>query len=315
MIDAEQLRKALLEQLQALRDCGVTHLPRQDWKSLLATPAAEQSPPGSPQLLVETTSSRDHTLRDQTLRDQTVSRGPVNPGASTAAAANAPARSAVAGSRAATTASGFGGSSPAGQPDLSPYAAGIDAAQRPAALQVLQSEVAACRCCPELVRNRRQTVFGVGNPQARLCFLGEAPGQEEDAQGEPFVGAAGQLLDKIITACKLSREEVFILNTVKCRPPMNRTPSDLEIQNCWHFAHRQLEIIQPEFICCLGSVAAKSLLQTSKPIAQLRGTFHQYRSSRVLVTYHPAYLLRTPSAKRHVWDDMKLLMRELGVEL
>ncbi|MFN9881406.1 MAG: hypothetical protein ACK557_23285, partial [Planctomycetota bacterium] len=184
MIDAEQLRKALLEQLQALRDCGVTHLPRQDWKSLLATPAAEQSPPGSPQLLVETTSSRDQTLRDQTLRDQTVSRGPVNPGASTAAAANAPARSAVAGSRAATTASGFGGSSPAGQPDLSPYAAGIDAAQRPAALQVLQSEVAACRCCPELVRTRRQTVFGVGNPQARLCFLGEAPGQEEDVQGE-----------------------------------------------------------------------------------------------------------------------------------
>jgi DNA polymerase len=145
--------------------------------------------------------------------------------------------------------------------------------------------------------------------------LGEAPGQEEDAQGEPFVGAAGQLLDKIITACKLTREEVFILNTIKCRPPMNRTPSDIEVQNCWQFAHRQLEIIQPEFICCLGSVAAKSLLQTGKSISQLRGVFHQYRGSRVMVTYHPAYLLRTPSAKRHVWDDMKMLMRELGVEL
>jgi DNA polymerase len=96
---------------------------------------------------------------------------------------------------------------------------------------------------------------------------------------------------------------------------MNRTPSDIEVQNCWQFAHRQLEIIQPEFICCLGSVAAKSLLQTGKSISQLRGVFHQYRGSRVMVTYHPAYLLRTPSAKRHVWDDMKMLMRELGVEL
>lgn len=296
MIDPEQLRKALLEHLQSLRASGVTHLPAQDWSSLLATPAPALS-----------------NLRPASA---TVAENPPLPG-------RTPYRPATTDGPTPTLPppqQAPSGSPPTGrnlltQPDLSPYGLQLALAERPAALEVLQAEVAACRCCPELVCNRRQTVFGVGAPQARLCFLGEAPGQEEDAQGEPFVGAAGQLLDKIISACKLSRAEVYILNTVKCRPPMNRTPSDGEVQNCWHFAHQQLEIIQPEFICCLGSVAAKSLLQTGKSIAQLRGTFHLYRGSRVIVTYHPAYLLRTPSAKRHVWDDMKLLMRELGVEL
>jgi DNA polymerase len=148
-----------------------------------------------------------------------------------------------------------------------------------------------------------------------LVFLGEAPGADEDRQGEPFVGAAGQLLNKIIAACKMSRSDVYILNTIKCRPPGNRNPNAEELANCWSYTERQLEILRPEFICCLGLIATKQLLKIDQPLGRLRQRFHQYRDSRVLVTYHPAYLLRTESAKKHVWEDMKLLMQEMDVEL
>lgn len=187
--------------------------------------------------------------------------------------------------------------------------------QRQATLDVLQNEISQCTKCDDLARLRTQTVFGVGSPNARLVFVGEAPGADEDRIGEPFVGEAGKLLDKILTACKLQRENIFILNTIKCHPPGNRNPSPTELSNCWGYAERQLEIIQPEFICCLGSVAARTLLKTTQSLGKLRKQFHSYRGSRVLVTYHPAYLLRTPSAKRHVWEDMKMLMKEMGVEL
>ncbi len=186
---------------------------------------------------------------------------------------------------------------------------------RGAALEIVNQQVRDCTRCAELCAKRTQTVFGVGDPHARLCFFGEAPGADEDRLGEPFVGKAGQLLDRIIGACTLKREEVYILNTVKCRPPGNRNPSDDEIYNCWEYAEKQLDIIQPEFIVCLGSVAARTLLQTKQSIGRLRQTLHQYKNSRVAVTYHPAYLLRNPSAKRNVWDDMKMVMREMGVEL
>ncbi|MEZ6095604.1 MAG: uracil-DNA glycosylase [Pirellulaceae bacterium] len=184
---------------------------------------------------------------------------------------------------------------------------------RATALSILSEEVAACTKCDILAKSRQQTVFGVGNPNARLCFYGEAPGADEDRQGEPFVGAAGQLLDRIMAACKLSRDDVYIMNTIKCRPPNNRNPNDQEQANCWSFAERQLEIIQPEFICCLGRIAAQSLLRTDLSIGRLRGEFHRYRSSRVIVTYHPAYLLRTPAAKKQTWDDMQMLMKEMGI--
>ncbi len=187
--------------------------------------------------------------------------------------------------------------------------------ERPGALHVISNEVSACRKCPELANSRTQTVFGVGNPSARLCLVGEAPGADEDRLGEPFVGAAGQLLDRILKACKLSREDIYILNVIKCRPPRNRTPVDDEVSNCWGFAHRQLEIIQPEFICCLGAIAARAVLQNRSSISRLRGSFHKYRSSQVVVTYHPAYLLRTPTAKQQTWEDMKMLMQAMGVEL
>jgi len=184
--------------------------------------------------------------------------------------------------------------------------------QPPASLALLQDEVAACTLCQELASSRAQTVFGVGNPGARLCFLGEAPGADEDRQGEPFVGRAGQLLNKILGACQLSRADVYILNVLKCRPPGNRNPSPEESQNCRHFLDRQLQLIRPEFICCLGAVAAQNLLATTSAIGRLRGKLHDYRGMRVVCTYHPAYLLRNPAAKKHTWDDMKLLMRAMG---
>jgi DNA polymerase len=158
-------------------------------------------------------------------------------------------------------------------------------------------------------------VFGVGNPNARLLFFGEAPGADEDRLGEPFVGRAGQLLTKIIEACTLRREDVYIMNVLKCRPPGNRNPTSEEAANCRPFFERQLEIIQPEYIVCLGSIAATTLLDTNASIGRLRGQFHDYRGIPVLATYHPAYLLRNPSAKKLVWEDMKMLMKAMGLQL
>jgi DNA polymerase len=166
-----------------------------------------------------------------------------------------------------------------------------------------------------LVASRTQTVFGVGDPLAKVCFFGEAPGADEDAAGEPFVGRAGQLLNKIIEAITLKRENVYILNVLKCRPPGNRPPADDEIANCRGYFERQLEIIRPQYIVCLGATAAKALLQTPWSIGRLRGKFHDYQGSKVLATYHPAYLLRNPAAKADVWDDMKLLMHDMGIEV
>lgn len=183
------------------------------------------------------------------------------------------------------------------------------------ALDSLAREVAACTRCAELAATRTQTVFGVGDAHARLCFLGEAPGADEDRQGEPFVGRAGQLLDNIIHACRLRRADVYILNVLKCRPPGNRNPQPAEADHCRPFLDAQLALIRPEFICCLGSIAAQNLLSTTQPIGRLRGTFHRYGDIQVVCTYHPAYLLRNPAAKKQVWDDMKMLMRAMGVEL
>lgn len=187
--------------------------------------------------------------------------------------------------------------------------------ERNAALDVIRAKVKDCTRCHELCTTRTQTVFGVGNPMTRLVFLGEAPGADEDKQGEPFVGRAGQLLDKIIEACTLKREQIYILNVLKCRPPGNRNPEPDEAANCREFLEGQLDVIRPEFICCLGSVAARNLLQTETPISRLRGKLQSWRGMQVMCTYHPAYLLRNPAAKRDVWEDMKTLMRAMGVEL
>ena len=182
-------------------------------------------------------------------------------------------------------------------------------------LEVLAQEVAACTRCAELASTRTQTVFGVGDPKARLVFLGEAPGADEDRLGEPFVGRAGQLLTKIIEACKMKREEVYIMNVLKCRPPGNRNPQPEESHNCSGFRSRQLELVNPELICCLGAVAAQAFLNTTETIGRLRGRVHLHEGRKAVCTYHPAYLLRNPSAKKDTWEDMKMLLREMGVEV
>ncbi|HZL90377.1 MAG TPA: uracil-DNA glycosylase [Pirellulaceae bacterium] len=195
-----------------------------------------------------------------------------------------------------------------------PYPAPLPTiADRQTALEEQRCQVAACQLCPVLVRNRSKTVYGVGTAAPRVAFFGEAPGADEDRQGEPFIGRAGQLLTKIIEACGWQRSDVYIMNTLKCRPPDNRTPAPDELANCRPFWERQLEILQPEFIVCAGGVAAQALLETTESVGKLRGRFHKYRGSTVLVTYHPSYLLRNPDAKKYVWDDMKKLLKEMGL--
>jgi DNA polymerase len=186
--------------------------------------------------------------------------------------------------------------------------------ERRQALTVLAEQVAGCTRCAPLAATRTQTVFGDGQAGAELCFIGEAPGADEDAQGLPFVGAAGQLLNRIIAACGLKREEVYICNILRCRPPGNRTPSAEEAANCREYLDRQLELVQPKFICALGGCAAQNLLNTTAPLGKLRGRFHNYRGIPVLVTYHPAFLLphRSPGKKKDVWEDMKMLMARMG---
>jgi uracil-DNA glycosylase family 4 len=189
-----------------------------------------------------------------------------------------------------------------------------DREQRRHELAVLAERVSACQRCTELVVSRSRTVFGVGPIDAELCFVGEAPGATEDQRGEPFVGEAGQLLDRIIAACGMKREEVYICNIVRCRPPGNRLPTVLEAGNCREYLERQLELVRPKFICALGSCAAQNLLGTSQSIGKLRGRFHDYKGIPVMCTYHPAFLLpgRSPHKKRDVWEDMKKLLERMG---
>jgi uracil-DNA glycosylase family 4 len=172
-----------------------------------------------------------------------------------------------------------------------------------------------CARCKLHTLGRRQIVFGVGNPEADLMFVGEAPGADEDIQGEPFVGRAGQLLTKIIAAIGLSREDVYIANVIKCRPPQNRNPEPDEVDTCEPFLFRQIDAIQPKVIVALGSFAARALLRTQDPISRLRGRVFEYRGSKLIPTFHPAYLLRNPSSKKEVWDDMKLVRTLLNSQV
>jgi uracil-DNA glycosylase len=183
----------------------------------------------------------------------------------------------------------------------------------PESLEAIREDIGDCQRC-KLCRSRTQIVFGAGSPRARLMFIGEGPGQDEDRVGEPFVGAAGQLLTRIIAAIKLQREQVYIANVVKCRPPENRVPEPDEIATCSPFLRRQIAAIRPLFICTLGGCAAQTLLGTTEPISRLRGRLYDYEGIRVLPTFHPAYLLRNPEKKREVWEDMKRLMKEYPYE-
>jgi DNA polymerase len=180
----------------------------------------------------------------------------------------------------------------------------------PDGLAAVREGMENCQRCP-LGKERRNLVFGEGNPHADLVFVGEAPGADEDEQGRPFVGRAGQLLTKIIAAMGLQRDDVYICNILKCRPPGNRNPQPDEIAACEPFLVRQLQAISPKFICALGSFAARALLKTESPITTLRGRFHDYHGIRLMPTYHPAYLLRNPDAKKLVWQDVQMIMKEL----
>lgn len=175
----------------------------------------------------------------------------------------------------------------------------------------LQQRVSVCTLCEELAATRTQTVFGVGNCQAQWLVIGEAPGADEDAQGEPFVGRAGQLLNAMLLAIGLQREQVYIANVLKCRPPGNRDPKTEEAANCEPYLRRQIALLQPRIILVVGRIAAQNLLNTDTPIGKLRGQVHRYGDIPLVVTYHPAYLLRSPGEKRKAWDDLRLAVQTM----
>ena len=184
---------------------------------------------------------------------------------------------------------------------------------KPGALKAIRAEIGDCTRC-RLHKGRTNLVFGVGNVNADIMFVGEGPGADEDAQGEPFVGRAGQLLNNMITAMGIKREDVYIANVVKCRPPGNRTPEKDECDTCSPFLMQQIDVIRPRVIVALGAVAAKNLLAVNDSMANLRGRWYDFRNSKLVVTYHPAYLLRDPRQKKEAWKDLQMVMKELGLK-
>ena len=183
-----------------------------------------------------------------------------------------------------------------------------------AALKVIREDIGDCTRCKLHGQGRKQIVFGVGNPAADLMFVGEGPGADEDEQGEPFVGRAGQLLNKMIEAMGIKREDVYIANVVKCRPPGNRTPERDETETCSPFLFRQIEVIKPKAIVALGAVAAKSLLGINDTMGNMRGQWYDFRGTKLRVTYHPAFLLRDPRQKGEAWKDLQEVMKYLGLK-
>jgi uracil-DNA glycosylase family 4 len=188
--------------------------------------------------------------------------------------------------------------------------------ERPGMLEAEAAIVAGCTKCKQLAETRTQTVYGTGSPLARLMFIGEAPGADEDRTGIPFVGRAGQLLTEMITkGMGIAREDVYIANILKCRPPENRQPTGVESANCIGYLERQIAVIRPQFICLLGLTAAQSLLETTVSMGHLRGKWYRYRGIATVVTYHPAYLLRSPSFKKQAWEDLQMLMKAMGLAI
>ncbi len=190
----------------------------------------------------------------------------------------------------------------------------VAAPERAAALVAVKAEIGDCTRCPLAYAGRRTIVFGDGDPNARLMFVGEGPGADEDAQGLPFVGKSGQLLNNMIAAMGLRREEVYIANIVKCRPPANRAPEPVEANTCTQFLVKQMDTVQPEFVVALGATAAMYLLGVKQPLASLRGRFHEVRGAKTVITYHPAFLLRDPRQKGEAWKDLQMVMAAMGLK-
>lgn len=204
---------------------------------------------------------------------------------------------------------------PEGMMSADPVGAYAEAGDRAAALRAIREEIGDCTRCPLHKQGRKQIVFGVGNPNAEIMFVGEAPGADEDEQGEPFVGRAGQLLNNMIKAMGINREDVYIANIIKCRPPGNRTPEPAECAVCSPFLLKQIDVIKPKVIVALGAVAAKTLLGVNQTMAEMRGQWHDFRGYPLAVTYHPAYLLRDPRQKVHAWHDLQMVMKRLGMPM
>ena len=304
-MDLATLRRSVILRLEADRRAGLTHLPKGEAFPL--TPL-EPGTPGGAEVAADD-AANDRPAPDPAGRfaeglKRDLEAAPVRPGP----AEPAPPRPAPAAPTAAPAVL-FGDD--AGNAERSDRPAD----HRAQALTVLAKTVSGCPRCPELVAARTHTVFGAGDPGASIFFLGEAPGANEDETGEPFVGKAGQLLDKIIAACRLRREDVYITNVLKCRPPGNRNPAPQEMANCREYLDAQIRTVDPDYIVCWGSVPSKALLDTKQGIGKLRKQFFAHGRAKVACTYHPSYLLRNPKAKKDVWEDMKWLFADMGVTL
>ena len=297
-LSSDQIRLAVIQQLEGLRRAGVTHWRRIDPispRKPAPTPQAQSQTP-VPKPVTDRTSEKFSALSGST--DLVNSLPQTRPLVETESSQLAKKKIAP--------------------PPLVPIQfqpLDLPLADRIAGLAALAERVKGCTRCQELASTRTQTVFGVGNPQARIVFVGEAPGADEDAQGEPFVGRAGQLLNDIIKACRLRREDIYICNVLRCRPPGNRLPAPEEASNCREYLDGQLAHVDPEYIVCWGACAAQNLLGSTETIGKLRRKFFTYGRSKVLCTYHPAYLMRNPAAKKDVWEDMKMLFLDMGIDL
>lgn len=298
--DARQVRRAVLQQLEGLSRAGVTHWKRVDpvmpelpGQSTIQ-PVALRHPTAVSSL---TTAKSAGPLERPLVRQSDQLRPPVD--------SEIQERGTTRGSVPAVR--------PVARAPFQPL--NLPLAERISGLAILAEQVKNCTRCPELVSTRTQTVFGVGNPQAKILFVGEAPGADEDAQGEPFVGKSGQLLNDIIKACRLRREDIYICNVLRCRPPGNRLPAPVECANCREYLDGQIAHVNPEYIVCWGACAAQNVLSSSETIGKLRGRFFSYGNAKVVCTYHPSYLMRNPAAKKDVWEDMKMLFLDMGIDL
>ena len=297
------LARALRQELEGWRRAGLSHLPMAPRKR---TAPAATKPPTTRSPAAGSPSARPAA---------SATAAPSRAAATPAVAKTRPAAvSSTSPPRPATSSASIAHVLPvlAAVMEPSPHPAG-SLEDRVWRLDQLKQRVAQCVRCQELANTRTQTVFGVGSPVARIMFVGEAPGADEDAQGIPFVGAAGQLMDKIITAAGLKRDELYICNILRCRPPGNRKPQPTEAASCREYLDSQIAVINPEYIICWGATAAQNLLATEESIGRLRGKFFPYGAAKVFCTYHPSYLLRNPPAKKDVWADIKIFLKEAGL--
>jgi uracil-DNA glycosylase family 4 len=302
------VREALLARLRFYRDLGLTEFYRRPVDEAMMAQFASAA----------LSSSDPRATRDQPAQEQAFAPAPT-PAAATILQRADPQSSSPSDETYdtdQTQASLEGAAIPPRKPITTPPASSaeaVPAAQRAAFLQLIREDIGDCTRCA-LHQGRNKIVFGDGSPNARLMFVGEGPGADEDAQGIPFVGKAGQLLNNMIAAMGLKREEVYIANVVKCRPPGNRTPEPDEGNTCSPFLFRQIDVIRPQVLVALGATAATYLFGSRQPLAGLRGRVHAFRGSQLIVTYHPAYLLRDPRQKKEAWADLQVAMRELGLK-